>query len=121
MKSSAHASATVFQNGGSACSFVTVLGRGPTQKAGFWLLHIPKRGRGIEDVASDARALPTSSVVIVGGGVIDVVVVTVGNSRGVVGIGMYDGIPGSTIFGSVNGPVNSGGRASSHGRDARVG
>jgi hypothetical protein len=35
MKSSAHASATVFQNGGSAWAFVTVRGRGATRKVGL--------------------------------------------------------------------------------------
>jgi hypothetical protein len=35
MKSSAHTSATVFQNGGSACAFITVVGRGVTRKVGL--------------------------------------------------------------------------------------
>jgi hypothetical protein len=34
-KSSAHASATVFQNGGSACVIVVMVGRGAIQKVGF--------------------------------------------------------------------------------------
>jgi hypothetical protein len=85
-KSSAHASATVFQNRGSACGFITSSGIGATRKVGLWLCHIPKRGGVVEDVASDARALPASSDVIVGGGVVDIVVVAVIDGGGAVGV-----------------------------------
>jgi hypothetical protein len=40
MKSSAHASATVFQNGGSACAFVIMRGRGVTRKVGVMIRTI---------------------------------------------------------------------------------
>jgi hypothetical protein len=81
-KSSAHACTIVFQKCGSADGFILSYSKGATRKAGRWLFHIPKRGRGIEDIAIEARAPPTSSSVIIGSGVVDVVVVAVGDSRG---------------------------------------
>jgi hypothetical protein len=96
-------------------------GGGAMLKVGFWLFQISNSGCGIEDVASEARAEPTSSVVIIGGGIINVVVITVGDSQGIVGVWAYNGVPGSTIVGSVDGPVTSRGRTGGHGRNARAG
>jgi hypothetical protein len=56
--------------------------------------------------------------VIIGGGIVDVVIVAVGNSGGEVRGGACGGIPGSMIFGSVKVPVGSEGRTSRHGADA---
>jgi hypothetical protein len=117
-KSSAHASATVFQNGGSACGFTTSSGSDAIRKVGLWLRHIPKRGRGVEDVTSDARALPASLDVIIGGGIINVIVVAVGDSRSGVGVRSRDDIPDSAIFWGIDSPVASRGGTSGHGRNA---
>jgi hypothetical protein len=120
-KSSAHASATVFQNGGSACTVFAESGWPWIWKAGHCVFHISKSGCVFEVVAVESRTAATSSVVVIGGGVVDVVVITIGDSRGVVGVGAYNGIPGSTILWSVNGPVGSRGRSSRHGTDANGG
>jgi hypothetical protein len=117
-KSLAHASATVFQNGGSACGFTTSSGSGATRKVGLWLRHIPKRGRGVKDVACNARASPASLDVIIGGGIVDVVVVAVGDGRSGVGVRLRDDIPDSAILWGIDSPVASRGGTSGHGRNA---
>jgi hypothetical protein len=84
-KLSAHASATVFQNRGSACTVFTELRWPWIRKAGHCVFHISKSGRVFEVVAVESRTVATSLVVVIGGGVVDVVVITIGDSRGVVG------------------------------------
>jgi hypothetical protein len=116
-KLSAHCSATIFQNGGSACAVFAESSWWWSWKVGLCLFHISKSGRGVECVAIEARASLTSTMVIIGGGVINVVVVAVCNGRGEVGGGLCDGIPGSAVFGSVEVPVSSEGRAGGHGAD----
>jgi hypothetical protein len=51
-------------------------------------------------------------VVIIGGGIVDVVIVTIGNSGGEVRGRVGSGIPGSAILRCIKVPVSSGGRAS---------
>jgi hypothetical protein len=76
-KSSAQVSTTIFQNGGSACTVFAESSWRGSWKVGFCLFHISKRGRGVKDVASDSRASATLEVVIIGGSVVDVVVVSI--------------------------------------------
>src|SRR5580693_1045256 len=78
-KSSAQASATVFQNRGSICGVCTKVW-GESRNIGFCILHIPNSSCFTKDVAIDSRASATSVVVIIGGGIVDVVIVTIGNS-----------------------------------------
>jgi hypothetical protein len=117
-KSSAQLSATVFQNGGSACTVGAESCWGWIWKVGLCVLQIPKSGHVAEVIAIDSRASATSAAVIVGGGIVNIVVVTVGDSGGEVRGGSCNGIPGSVVLRSVKVPVCSERRASGHGADA---
>jgi hypothetical protein len=79
-KSSTHVSATVFQNGGSACTVLVELSWFWVWKTGHCVFHISKSGRVFEVVTMKSRASATLESVIVGGGVVVVVVITVGDS-----------------------------------------
>jgi hypothetical protein len=118
-KSSAHTSATIFQNGGSSCTVFTDSCWFWVWKTGHCVFHISKSGRVLEVIAIESRASATSETVIIGSGIVDVVVVAVGDSGGKVRGWTCDDIPGSTVFGSVKVPVGSG-RTSRRGRNARV-
>jgi hypothetical protein len=84
-KLSAQASTTVFQNGGSTCGVCTKLFWGWSRNVGFCLFQISKSGRGVEDIAIDSRASAASEAVIIGGGIIDIVVVGVAGSGIMIG------------------------------------
>jgi hypothetical protein len=88
------------------------------QKVGLCIFQIPKSGCVAEVVAIDSRASATSVLVIVGGGIVNIVVVTIGNSGNEVGRGSCNGIPGSTVLRGVEVPVSGGRGTSRHGKDA---
>jgi hypothetical protein len=117
-KSSAHASATVFQNGGSACAVFAESCWSWVRKTGHCIFHISKSGHVLEVVAVEPRASATSKLIIVGGGIVVVVIVTVGDSGDKVGGRACGGIPSGAVLGSVKVPVGSEGGTSRHRTDA---
>jgi hypothetical protein len=109
MKSSAHESTTVFQNGGSACAVLTDSCWFWIQKAGHCVFYISKSGCVFEVVAVKSGATTTVSVVVVGDDDDDIVIIAVGDGQGKVRGWACDDIPVGSR------------RTSGHGRDARVG
>jgi hypothetical protein len=107
-KLSAHASATIFQNGGSACAVFTESCWSWVRKAGHCVFHISKSGHVFEVVAVESRAVATLAVVVVGGGIVDIVVVAIGDNGGKVRRWACDDIPGSTVFWCIEVPVGGG-------------
>jgi hypothetical protein len=82
------------------------------------IFHISKSGRVFKVVAVEPRASATSELITVGGGVVNVVIVAIGDSRCEVRGGVRDGIPGSSVLRCIEVPVGNEGRASRHGADA---